>query len=589
MEKRLSAISYFVALLIFILTFKLFDLQVVQGNKLLKISEQNRTRVYFETAPRGNIYDRSHLCVADNVSTYVVYFSPEGMTKQGIDDTLDTLEEILKIKISRSKLKIYSKSKPAVIRIIDGISRQQMFWLEENKYRLPGINLGMEFKRLYPYGSTACHMIGYLGEINRSEFASPQYAGYRVGSFIGKSGVERIYEPYIRGEDGGVQIEIDAKGNQLRVIRKISCIPGNDVHLFLDLKLQNIIEKAFEKTRGACVVLDPRNGEVLAMLSSPGYDPNMFVSISTDTFKRDALLSSVGLPLFNRALQGRYPPGSVFKIVTASAALDEHKVDPQKAVLCQGRFILGREGKVFKCWKPEGHGWVDFTRGLAESCDVYFYQLGLRVGIDSIEKYGHKYGLDKYTEIDLPGEATGFIPGRNWKKRRYRDDWYDGDTVNVAIGQGYVLTTPIGLACLAATTATRGSLFQPRVVNKIQDQNGQVLWKSSPRKIVSNDMDPNTWKIMDATLQRVVSYGTGAGAAVPGVTVAGKTGTAQNPQGNDHAWFVAYAPAENPEIALSVFMEHGGHGGSVAAPVAQAIIQEMLVNRKKSEVKVEAH
>ncbi len=581
MPNRLNIISYFIGILFLIITIKLFDLQVVQGNKLLRASEQNRTRINFESAPRGNIFDRNMHCLADSVSSYVVYFSPEDMNEEEINKTLDNFSQLLNVKVNKHRIIKSKGSRPAVIRLVDSITREEMFWLEENRYNLPGVSLGVEFKRRYTYEKIASHLIGYLGELSKTELNSPQYASCRVGSFVGKSGIERIYDPYIRGEDGGMQIEVDARGNQLRVIRRILSTPGNDVLLFLDIGLQKILEEAFSKQRGAAIVMDPRSGEVLAMLSSPDFDLNWFVDISTNVVQRNMLLSDPKLPMFNRALQGRYAPGSVFKIITSAAALEEQKVDIRRTVYCNGQFLIGKEGRVFKCWKPKGHGRVDFVRAFTESCDVYFYQLGLKCGVDLIEKYARRFGIDRYSEIDLPGEALGFMPDRVWKKRRFRDVWYDGDTVNIAIGQGYVLTTPLNMACLSCILANKGILYQPRVVNVIRDQQREIVWQSSKRKIFDVNLKQETWDLLTTVLQKVVVEGTGVAANVYGVSIAGKTGTAQNPHGGDHAWFICYAPVENPEVAMAIFVEHGGHGGSVAAPIAQQVIQEMLVQRKK--------
>lgn len=568
---RLNSFVIILSLIFIYLTIRLIYLQIIQGKYYHQISEENRIQLYFEHAPRGIIFDNKGEVLVDNVPSFVLYFTPVSLSQKQMDNTISRLSDILNIKETDLKEKFSSPHKQVLVQVSERISREQMFKLEENRYALEGIDLDFEFRRRYKYGKMASHLIGYLGEIDKGELDQWVVEGYKRGDLVGKNGVERVYDKFLRGEDGGLQIEVDAHGNQKRILRRVPSSIGRNLYLTIDRNIQQIAEDSFKGLRGAVVVLNPQNGEVLALVSSPACNSNWFVE-KTSYSVTNVLLADPALPFFNRALQGRYPPGSIFKIIDSAAALEKEKISVTEEFFCPGSFVLGKEGRVFGCWKKEGHGRMSFINGLTNSCDVYFYHVGLKCGIDLLEEYSKKFGFEKYSQIDLPGESLGLVPSRIWKKKRFNDEWYDGDTVNVAIGQGYVLVTPLLAANLISTVANRGKLFQPHVVNKITDTHGEIIWEFKPKEILHVDLKPQTWDLVIQGLENVVDYGTGYASHIDGIRIAGKTGTAQNPHGKDHAWFIAYAPVENPVVAVSVFVEHGGHGGSAAAPIAQRII-----------------
>lgn len=580
-ELRLRHYS-FIILLVFLLFFiYLFYLQVVRGKYFYQISEDNRREIYLQSRPRGVIYDRKGKILADNRPVSVLFLSLQNLNEELLNQTLEWLEKQLKFNQKEIKERINREKEKLVLRLKEEILREEMFKLEENRPNLTGVNLQIELKRRYRFDNFAVHLLGYLGEINHNELNHLFLEGYRPGDLLGKSGIESSYENYLRGEPGGIEIEVDARGRQRRIISTFSPRLGKSLVLTLDSELQSIAEEELRnrKSRGAIIVLEPQSGEILALVSSPGYNPNLFLDLNQSK-EVTKLLDDPSLPLFNRALQGRYAPGSVFKIITAITALEEKKINLNEELYCSGSFTLGKN--TFHCWKKEGHGRISFLPALVHSCDVYFYLLGLRCGADLLETYAKRFGLDITSQVDLPGEKKGLIPGKIWKKKYVGEPWYEGDTVNFSIGQGYVLVTPLALANLAAILANRGKLFQPHIVKKIVEEGEvnqpQVIWEASPREILNLKISEETWQIVNEGLKKAVSEGTGHAAYIFGVDIAGKTGTAENPQGKDHAWFIGYAPVENPKIAFAVFVEHGGHGGVAAAPIARKLILNYLKN-----------
>lgn len=562
-----------------VLMLRLFQLQVLESAHYLKASERNRVQTIPQTAPRGRIFDRQGRILATSLPAFSALFMPESHKDPA---QLKSLSAALSRELERPPEEIAhllseSVRNEAPTRLKENLSRQTVFRLSELRFILPGVNLVEEARRHYPFGPFASHLLGYMGKMDPASWEILRRRGYRADAWIGRAGLEKIFEEDLRGQDGGIQLEVDAQGRLKGLIRRQASRPGKDFTLTLDRELQRTAEEALRASvsgLGAAVVLDPRDGAVLALASIPDFDPNWFV-LPKEAASAEALK---GLPEFNLALQGTYAPGSTFKIVTAAAALNEAKVLPTDRFFCPGYFQMGR--RVFLCWEPKGHGSVDFMKGLTHSCDVYFYNLGLKAGGEVLERYEKLFRLGLRTNVILTGEAAGNVFGPEYRKGR-RMAWYDGDTLNLAIGQGELLVTPIQMAMLVSAAANRGALYRPQFIQRIQSPDGQVFYERKPELLGRVELKDSTWGLLDEGLHSVVKEGTGRGALVAGLEVAGKTGTSQT-QGKDNAWFVSYAslPGEPPFIAMVVLVQHGGHGAESAVPVARRILQTALAARR---------
>jgi penicillin-binding protein 2 len=459
--------------------------------------------------------------------------------------------------------------------------------LESLRYEHPGLLVEVEPRRSYPHGTLASHVLGYVGQINPSELKARAELGYRMGDHIGKQGIEKELDAELRGRDGFQQLEVDSLGRVVKVLSSIPPVPGNAVTLTLDLALQQAAEEALAGVSGAVVAIDPRDGGVLAAASSPPIDPNRF-SHGLSQEEWSGLSNDPLHPLQNRVAQAQYPPGSVFKIVTAIAALESGAITPETSYFCGGALRYGN--RDFRCWKRGGHGQVALHRALVESCDVYFYQVGLKSGIEEIARVAREFGLGKPTGLELGSEASGLIPDDAWKRRARKEPWYSGETLSAAIGQGYDLVTPIQAALLAATVANGGTVHRPHLLRRIVDASGTTVRYGGGAAGRTLRLAPATLAAVREGLWGVVNEpgGTGAAVRVPGLSIAGKTGTAQvvgMPRGErraasgadyrDHAWFVCYAPSGDGQVAIAVIVEHGGHGGSASAPIARRLLGEL--------------
>ncbi len=583
LEGRLRVLLTIVLGCFSLLLIRLFYLQIIRGDDLKRMAEANRTTLFFERAPRGLIYDREGRTLADNQPGFVVFFTP--LEFKGKE--LEIMARKLSIILGEKEENLFKRLQTAVrnsslIRIVDRASKSVAFQLLENQTDLPGISVDTEMHRRYPQGNMAAHLLGYLGKISPEELVKLPGGAFRKDQWIGKSGLEKNYDLLLHGEDGGMKMEVDARGHSLRVLEHREPFPGLSLHTTLDLEIQKVAEEALLETAhaGALVVLNPQNGEILALASSPSFDPNIFMSLPGE---KKELGSSAGelvgrsdLPLFNRALQAAYAPGSVFKIVVLLAALENKKNVLQEEDYCKGHFWLeGPIPKKFLCWKEGGHGKVNWIDALTFSCNVYFYKLGLKCGPDLIESLAKQFRFGQTTGIELLGERKGYIPGRSMFKTGNRR-WYDGDTVNMSIGQGTILVTPLQLAQFIGTVANHGKIFRPRLVKEIRKPSGELVRSTLPELVGEVLLSPETWNSVESALSQVVERGTGKASQVRGIRIAGKTGTVQNPHGPDHAWFVAYGPVENPRIALAVFVEHGGKGSVYSAQIAQKIFARAL-------------
>jgi penicillin-binding protein 2 len=471
--------------------------------------------------------------------------------------------------------------------------------VETHQLDLPGITLRARPRRNYPDGQAAAHVLGYLGEVNQRQLKALKEQGYGSGDEIGHYGLERRWEEVLRGQNGGQQVEVDALGRRVRVLHEVHNVPGYTMHLTLDRQLQQSAFEALSGKEGTIVAIDVHSGAILALASTPAFDPNVFArGIKGNEW--NALLKDKLRPLSNRATQGQFPPGSTFKIVMAIAALEEGVINPEAAIADPGFFPFGNRN--FRDWKEGGHGMVNLHRAIVISCDTYFYQLGPKLGVDRIAKWSRAFGLGEKTGIALDDERSGTIPDTAWKMKRFRQPWYPGETVSVAIGQGYVTVTPLQLANMMAAVANGGKLYRPRIVSKVESVDGTTVREYGPELIRTIELKPDTLNRVRNALADVVKAGTGGMARSPVVEVAGKTGTAQVVEmkggylkseqltyfNRDHAWFVAYAPAQNPEIAVAVLIEHGGHGGDAAAPMAKKVFEKFVELQKSASDKQQA-
>ena len=557
---------------------QLWYLQVLEGARLQELSDKNRIRIRPVAAPRGVLFDRNGLPLVDNRPAFTLSLIP-----REIDDRARVLGRVsVLLKIPYAELDDALGRVPGdplmPVRVRRGLTLEEVAKVEEWKLELPGVIVEVEPQRMYPTSRFAAHLLGYVREANEEQLRQGRY---RRGDMVGQSGLERLLDQYLRGTDGGERIEVDALGRPIRLIQHTEPVPGAQVVTTIDRRIQEAAERAMQGHAGAVVVLDPRDGDVLAMVSTPAFALDQF----TGTIDRDAwvqLIRNPAHPMLNRTVQSQYAPGSVFKIVVAAAGLQETTLTPMDHIFCDGQFHLGN--RTFGDWKEGGHGTVDLHHAIVESCNVYFYQAGLRIGMDTIARYAHAFGFGTSTGIDLPGEKPGFIPA----SRRGRRPAFLGDTANMAIGQGAVLATPIQVARMMAAVANGGVFFKPRLVQRVLRADGRVLYSDPGRVNGHVELSPMVWAFLRQSLLDVVNEGTGVAAHIPGIEIAGKTGTAQlvanskAERGQDNAWFAAFAPAHDPQYVVVVMIEHGGKGGEVAAPIARAIYDAIFFEKVAS-------
>jgi penicillin-binding protein 2 len=568
---------------------RMWHLQIIKGEEFSRLSKHNRIRIREIPASRGMILDRKGRILIDNRPSFEVLLVPEDIEDMG--KTTRFLHSILKVTPEDvgKRLEV-NKHRPPFkpIRIQSDISRLHLALIKTHQLDLPGLIVDIHPRRAYNYGNMASHLVGYLGEIDGHELKRDRFKGYQMGNIIGKYGVEQQWEPFLKGIDGGRQVEVDAFGREIKVLQRVEPHPGNNLFLTIDLDLQTTAESLLQGKEGAIVAMNPQNGHILAMVSHPSYDPSLFAGgINHDDW--ETLIQNPFHPLQYRAIQGQYAPGSVFKVITAIAGLEEGVISPQEILFCGGSYRFGN--RTYRCWRKEGHGKVNLHRAIVESCDVFFYQVGQRLGIDRLAKYAKGFGLGKPTGISLNDEKPGLIPTSEWKKNTYHEIWYKGETLSCAIGQGYVLVTPLQMLNAISAISTEGILYRPQLVERIERANGRLLKSYKPISNGKVPVSPENLMFIREALLGVVNEdrGTGRVARIKGVTVSGKTGTAQvislkedvaeedTPyEHRDHAWFVAYAPMENPIISVAVLVEHGGHGASASAPIARKVIQKYL-------------
>jgi penicillin-binding protein 2 len=572
---RLYTLAALVALALGGLLLRLLWMQLWQGAEYRKLAESNSVRIVPVRAPRGMILDRHLKVLVGNQPSLSLGLTPAELFRKAEEApsvmdrlarelALDPLE--LRRKVERQRARPFA---PA--RLAPDIDRRTLARLEESRDSLPGMVVMQDSKRNYPE-PLAAHVLGYVGEITEKQLERMSAEGYRLGDWVGQTGLERVYDGVLKGEDGGRNIRINARGRELKVLGEEPPHPGNNLVLTLDANLQRAAETALGMNAGAIVALDPRNGEVLAMASKPDFDLSLFSGrVRSEAWSK--LISDERTPMSNRATQGLYPPGSVFKIITASAALESGAITPQWKAECLGIFWIATW--PYRCWKEVGHGQIAVEQAITESCDIFFYQVGLRTRVEALHKYAQLFGMGEKAGLDLPGERAGLVPDADWKEQTQHMPWFPGNTVMMSIGQGYLLATPLQLACAVAAIANGGVLVQPHLVQKVTSPEGQLVKEFHPPKRRELGLKDETLRLLQRAMAGAVEdrRGTAWRARVAGVSVAGKTGTAQNPHGEDHAAFVCFAPVENPQIAIAVIVENGGEGGLTAAPMARAVME----------------
>ena len=577
------------------LGLRLVDLQVTQHHYFSTRSNENRMRVVLVPPVRGLIFDRNGVVLAQNNPAYVLELIPEQV--MDLADTLQRLGQL--IALSEDDLQRFEQRRQRTPRfrgvpLRSRLSLAEVAAYEINRHDFPGVDVKAGLSRHYPLGESTAHAIGYVGGVTEAELANLDEREYRGTTQIGKTGIEKSHEELLHGQVGSKIVEANAAGRPLRELDYQRGAPGHNLYLTLDSRLQAAAETAMFGREGAVVALDPRNGDVLALVSKPGFDPQLFVE-GIDHASYALLRDNLDRPLFNRATQGQYPPGSTIKPQMALAGLEYGLVSPSKSEFCPGHYQLPTSERLYRDWKRRGHGWMDMEQAITESCDIYFYQLALDLGIDRIHELLSKFGLGLTTGLDLPGEQAGLLPSREWKRASRRESWYPGETLNVGIGQGYMTTTPLQLAQATARIAMRGRGFVPHMVHRLQTPGQKEILPVSSVGIEPIKLRaPEFWdRIVDAMVQVTDDpHGTGYRAfSNASYTVAGKTGTAQvaglsqedeKPDAlldipkrlRDHALFVAFAPADNPQIAIAVVAEHSGGGGAVAAPIARQVLDE---------------
>jgi penicillin-binding protein 2 len=543
-------------------------MQGIQSNRYTELSQKNRIRLVPLLAPRGNIYDRNKNLLAGNrigfdcaIIPQEFKFNPKGLRE--LSSILGVSTGTLRKKIRKDAVAPFA---PVIIK--KDIGKKSAIAISERSIDFPGLLIYTYPIRHYPCSHVGSHITGYLGRIRGDELNALRNYGYTIKDFVGRGGLELSYDNYLKGENGGIQTEVDSKGRQLRILGIREAEKGRDITLTIDIELEKYIDELLKEHKGAIIVVDSDSGGILGLVSKPDFDPNIFVS-SSDSAAVSGLLRRRDYPLINRAISGTYPAGSIFKVVTASTALESGKIDAKEQLDCKGFHFVG--ARRFNCWKSSGHHLQTISDGIKNSCNVFFYQAGRRAGVEGISDYALFYGFGNLTQIDLPYENEGIVPNRIWKRRNKREAWYEGDTVNYAIGQGYLLVTPIQILRMINTVATEGRLITPFLVEKI-DMVDVSVKESEPI-----DISKDTFKIIKEGTKRAVGEigGTARLANVLNMEIAGKTGTAQTGTKKTHAWFAGFSPVEKPKISLIVFLEFGGRGGNEPCKIAASIFAKL--------------
>lgn len=595
-QRRTMVMLGVVLVMLGILVARMYQLQIVEHDIYTTLSDKNRVQVQSVAPPRGLVYDRNNELLAENRPVFGVTLVPERV--DGMEETLSRLSSILAISeddMERFQRRLREPRRPfQPLPLRYDLNEQEIASLAVQRHELPGVEVSAELVRYYPHSELTAHALGFVGRINREELQRIDPVNYAGTNYIGKSGIERFYEALLHGQVGYQHVETNARGRTLRVLERQNPVPGEDIVLHLDLRLQRLAHQLLDGRRGAIVAVEPKTGGLLALASVPGFDANQFVTgISVDNYRE--LSQDVDKPLFNRALRGQYPPGSTLKPMLAVAALDSGVTTRDRTIWDPGFFQLQSGGRRYRDWKRSGHGWVDLTDAVAESCDIYFYEIAVEMGVDTMYDYLAQFGFGEDATLDVSGALSGLLPSRDWKRAVRNEPWYPGDSVNMGIGQGFMLATPLQLATATSLLANRGRWVEPRLLRSIKGDRSAEEFLPPPDHDPLILKNPDDWEfVVDAMAE--VMHGTRGTArrAASGAPyrMAGKTGTAQvfslaedeeydeeeiRERLRDHALFVGFAPVDDPQIAVSVIVENGGSGSGTAAPVARAMFDAWLL------------
>ena len=592
-----------------------YHLQVLENVKYADLSRQHYQKRIPIPPNRGQIYDRNGVILADSHTQYVLEIVRDSIgdenkdgksTLADVDDLVERLGKI--VSLSEKDVRIFKqnvrKFKYQPVPIKENLTEQEVAMFSVNRPRFPGVNLEVRMERYYPLGTIASHIIGYVGRIDERDLEKLNKDEYLGTSHIGKTGVEASHEDRLHGQAGYHLVEVDAHGKQQDVLDEKSPIGGQDLFLGIDINLQMTAERLLKNERGAIVAIDPQNGEVLALASMPTFDPNLFINGISHKDYSD-LRDDPDRPLYNRALQGTYPPGSTIKPMVGVAGLAEGVIGPGSHVYDPGYFRLSGQKHVFRCWNKRGHGSVNLKYAITQSCDTFFYDLAYRMGVDRFSGFMHKFGFGEETGIDLPSESTGLMPTPEWKEKRHKRNWYPGDTVNIGIGQGYWLATPLQLAHATTIMANHGVRLKPHVLRGVRTAKNQEEQVLKPEPFPSVEANEKFWELTIQGMENVMRPGGTARAAGAGAAyrIAGKTGTAQvfglaggkynagriAKRLRDHALFVGFAPAVDPTIAVAVIVENAmGGGGKAAAPLGRKVMDAFLLKQYNNDEMLEA-
>lgn len=575
---RILGLFFFCLFLLSILATRLWYLQIHKYEYYKQRSEENRLRIIPITPNRGLIFDRNGKVLVDNRTSYSVLIYPVKITDE-LEQKVKLLSKKLEIKPEAviSKLKYAGPNSPYPIDIKHDIDQETISYLLENRLSLPALTIEPTISRVHPEKNLASHILGYTGEITYEELKELKDKDYKVGNTIGKFGIERSFEDKLRGVEGGHFIEVDAIGRKMRTLKTETPTQGNNLHLTIDIGLQKRVEELLEGKKAAAVVMDVNTGEILAMASKPDYDPNIFYSRITP--KQWSAIQKLDNPFLNRAISS-YTPGSIFKIVTSAAALQMGILSEYRQFYSKGYFKIGNYR--FGDWNPYGFGWVNIEKALAYSIDTVYYELSLEMGIDQMKKYANMFGIGVRTGVDLPGESRGIMPDHAWKMKYWRTPWYPGDSVNSSIGQGFIHVSPLQAAVMTAATANGGKVLKPRILKSINGDRSTDRVEILRRLKVSKA----NLEVVKHGMRSAVTYGTASALRRIPVDSAAKTGSAEDPPNRKtHGWAVSFAPYTNPKYTVVVFLQNGGHGGDVAAPIARDIYNYIYANLEKSPVK----
>jgi penicillin-binding protein 2 len=595
-QTRAITALIFSLLLMLTLISRMFYLQLMQHEHYSTLSTNNRVSVQAIAPTRGLIYDRNGVVLAQNLPTYSLELVQERV--EDMDQTLEEIGKLIQVSeedLTRFRQELKRRRRFEAVPLRFRLDDREVALIAVNGHRLPGVEINSNLTRHYPQGELTVHTIGYVGRINEAELKRLDPTNYAATTYVGKIGIEKNYEVVLHGEVGHQQVETNARGRVLRVLERTPPKPGQNLYLNIDTALQRVAQQAFGKERGALVAIEPQSGAVLSLVSVPSYDPNLFVNgIPLNTYR--ALRNNRDQPLFNRALSGQYPPGSTIKPFIGLAGLELNQISIQDSIACKGWYSLKNDDHHYRDWKKTGHGQIGLTRAIVESCDVFFYDLSLKLGIDRISSYMAHFGFGKKTGIDTGGEESGLLPSREWKRRVHKEPWFPGETLITSIGQGFNLATPLQLSSATATLSIRGRQMRPLVVREIEDpttHQRHVLLPSLVSEVPISDS--GNWQRIERAMAKVVHDPHGTARRISHdltYQMAGKTGTSQvftiaqdaeyeadelTKRLRDHALFIAYAPAEDPKIAVALIVENGGSGGAVAAPIARLVIDRYLL------------